>query len=115
MKSLVWVVLMCVIPQAFSGCDLHDFRWSCDLPAAKTPTVKKVFTVYCNNLPVYVDEATYLEALRYQHANINLDLFVEGDYVAGPCIPGSVASIRALSFERETPMGQRYIPAGLYK
>lgn len=115
MKPLFCFVLMCVIPQAFSACDLHNFRWSCDVPAAKKPVANRVFTVYCNNLPVYVNEAAYLEVLRYQHANVNMDLFIEGDYIAGPCIPGSVASIHALSFERETPMGQRFIPTGLYK
>ena len=115
MKSVLWIACMCLTMSSFAACDLHHFRWSCELPAAKKPMVNRLYTVYCNNLPVYVSKEVYLEVMRYQHANVNMDLMVDDEYIGGSCIPGSVASVYTSTFVRETPFGQRYTPAGVYK
>ncbi len=116
MKSFLWVALtlFLTIP-VFADCDLHRFRWSCQLPAVKKPMMNRSYTVYCNNLPVYVNREAYLEVMRYQHANVNMDLIVDDEFISGPCIPGSVASVHQSTFMRETPIGQHFIPKGLYK
>lgn len=115
MKSVLWIACMCLASSAFSTCDLHNFRWSCDLPAAKKPISSQNYTVYCANLPVYVTREVYLEVMRYQHANVNMDLTVDGEYVLGPCIPGSLANIYASTTFTKEPLSSRPFLTGVYK
>jgi hypothetical protein len=115
MKSILSIVCFCVTTSAFAVCDVHHFRWPCQLPAADKPVSRQLYTVYCNNLPVYVDKEVYLEVMRYQHANVNMDLMIGDQYVAGPCIPGGLANVYPAAFFRDGSLRQDATPSGLYK
>jgi hypothetical protein len=116
MTAIALVALVWVTP-VFSDCDLLQFNWSCNLPAQDEPKVDQSYLVYCRNTPVYVSKAVYAEVIRYQRANVNMDLRTDDEFIKGPCIPGRSVHVNEYNFLRETPMGQRYFGAdrALYK
>jgi hypothetical protein len=73
---------------AFADCDLSRFRWECELPAQAIPNTYQSSLVFCRDVPVYVTKERYNELLRYQRAHVNMDLMINGEFVAGPCVPG---------------------------
>lgn len=108
--GLIWIV------PALANCNLYQFRWSCNLPINDKPRGDMDYTVYCRNLPVYVNRESYLQVVRYQQANINMDLIVDHEFIAGPCKAGSQARMIEDDYDRITPNGQPYGPNGyLYK
>jgi hypothetical protein len=107
MKAIALVGLIWVTP-VFADCDLLQFHWSCNLPVQEKPIGDQSYLVYCRNTPVYVSKAVYEEVIRYQRANVNMDLRTDDEFIEGPCVPGRSVHVNEYNFVRETPMGQRY-------
>lgn len=107
MKAIALLGLIWVTP-VFADCDLFHFRWSCNLPVQEKPQRYMSYLVYCRNTPVYVSKEAYMQVIRYQHANVNMDLRTEDEFIEGPCVPGRSVHVNEYNFVRETPSGQRY-------
>jgi hypothetical protein len=90
MQKRRWSILavMAWATPIFADCDLGLFREGCDVPAHILPIKPYVASlVYCRDTPLYVTKTQYDQISRYQDANINMDVMVNGEFVEGPCIP----------------------------
>jgi len=85
--SLALMVLVLPFSQTYANCDLTQFRWECDVPLHVKPTRSAPALVYCGNTQVYVSQRDYDTLVRYQRANVNMILTVNGEYMDSPCIP----------------------------
>ncbi|WP_133130911.1 hypothetical protein [Legionella yabuuchiae] len=87
MKGIILVLALFPIETAFASCDITRFRWECDIPVQVKPKSGAHSLVYCGNIPLYVTKPQYELIARYQRANINMILTVNGEYIDAPCIP----------------------------
>lgn len=89
MKKYFMVLILFILPLnvLFANCDLTQFRWECDLNARPVPSKSQYSLVYCGNTRVYISQAEYEVLARYQRANVNMVLKINGDYLDSPCIP----------------------------
>jgi hypothetical protein len=70
-----------------------------NIPIQIKPRGAMAYLVYCRDLPVYVTREAYQEVIRYQTANINMDLMVNGEFAQGPCVPGQSAEVNRQTFD----------------
>ncbi len=89
MKRWILVVVFFALPVGitWANCDLTHFRWDCDIPLHIRPTHHTSSLVYCSNTYGYVNQAQYEQLTRYQRADVNMILTINGEYVDSPCIP----------------------------
>ncbi len=87
-KIVAIIGLIAWVSPALADCDLTHFRWGCSLPARTTARPYVSSLVYCRNTPLYVTEEEYDLLIRYQRANVSMNVTLNGEFVEGPCIPG---------------------------
>jgi hypothetical protein len=66
-------------------CDLSAFKWDCDLKAKVMPKKHYKNLVYCGDTLVAISNNSRNTLGEYNHANVNMVLTVNGEYVDSPC------------------------------
>jgi len=86
MKKLL---LLCAILFPLYGyannCNLHDFKWECDLSVKAKRTKSHPHIIYCGDTYVYLSNRSKRVFDRYINANVNMVLKVDGQYIDSPC------------------------------
>ncbi len=72
---------------AYADCDLTPFHWDCEITIHTKAKPSAHSRVDCHGTDVYVNPVQYDIIRRYQRANVNMSLTVNGGRVEGPCIP----------------------------
>lgn len=88
-KRVLFILILGMLPMSlsFANCDLTEFRWECDIRIQPKPTKAAHALVYCGNHYGYVTPRQYDLLTRYQRANVNMILTINGAYVDSPCVP----------------------------
>lgn len=86
LKSL-FILLTLTNQVALANCNLNEFRWDCDMPARAKPKSYAHSLLYCGKALGYITQSQYDTFLRYQRADINMNLDMRGEYFSGACVP----------------------------
>ena len=87
MKSIFLLVLsMFVCLSVYGQCDLTRFADECAIPFTTKGATDRS-QVYCGEQLGYISRAHFEVLRRYQRANTNMILTVNGEYYDSPCIP----------------------------
>jgi hypothetical protein len=85
--TLITALLILTTHPAFATCNLSQFRWECEMQLNNKPTRATPSMVQCGLAHGYVSHAEYDALVRFQRANVDMNLTVDDDYMDGPCIP----------------------------
>jgi len=88
MLRLIYIGLCLFISMdAWSMCDLRQFRDDCELTVSPRPIKQATSLVRCGTTYGYIRAADYDTLLHYQRVHMNLSLSINNAYVTAPCIP----------------------------
>lgn len=90
MKKFSLMIALLILPLvtlANDNCDLGNYRWDCDMPLHLKPSRHTSALIYCGRVYGYVTQEQYDILTRYQRADVNMILTVNGEYLDSPCIP----------------------------
>ncbi len=93
MTKYLFGVLLLIAPfvttvaQSVPNCSLTEFRWLCRIPVHARATPQAPSVIDCDGTNVFVTRAQYEEIMRYQRANVNMTLKINGEYIRSPCVP----------------------------
>lgn len=93
MKKFFICVLLCFCTITHANCDLTQFRWGCRIPIQPKHTKHTPSVIDCGGTNVYVTPQQYNVIMRYQRANVNMALKVNGEYVTSPCVPAGYTGL----------------------
>ena len=91
MKKCIYIfaLLFAHFASAAENCDLSEFRWQCDLGVRTKPTPAARSLIYCGNIHLYMSTQQYEILRRYQRAEVNMVLKINGEFITAPCVPYS--------------------------
>lgn len=89
MRHIIILIMLggALTSMVHAHCDLTKFRWECDLRPRPRPPSESYSLVYCGNTQMYLTKQAYEQLAQYQHANVEMVLRINGEYISGPCVP----------------------------
>ncbi|MCC5792186.1 MAG: hypothetical protein JJT82_06195 [Legionellaceae bacterium] len=87
MRIYIMMILGCLgLQDTWARCDPTRFMSRCEIPYTSERNASRS-QVFCGDRLGYISREQYEVLRRYQRANINMILTLNGEYIDSPCIP----------------------------
>lgn len=88
MRSFLFIIsFVMTLEGLYANCDPTRFADHCEMPFI-TQHNPQLARVYCGDRLGHITRQQYEILRRYQRANVNMILTLNGEYIDSPCIPG---------------------------